>query len=524
MSIEIENALPSAQLTPGVDAPPAAIAPEPPRRRGLRGVGRDALVYGLGTILRRAATLILLPLYTRLLTPADYGLLQMLDMTLEVVSIVISAGTTAGVMRFYYKTDDAERRRSVLGSACVLLLGLNAIGALLIASFAGVIHAQVLDGAGARYFIYIAAANFVLNELPTLPSIYMQLEGRAAMFSMASLARLLIQLSLNVFFLLVLRLGPVGVLLSTMIANVAVGSVTLGWMIRRIGFAVRREQLKELRIFAIPYQLSTVATFMLQYGDRFFLARHGGLAVVGLYGFAYQFGFLFDQIGTSPIMRAWEPRRFASAREPLAVREREDNASFLTLSLVGVTIALGMALFIRPVLAIVASPAYGGAADLVPLVVAAFLVQAWTGVVHFGIDAAECPRLGTVAMWVSAATALALYALLIPRWGAYGAAIATLVSFLVRFALMYRFAARVWPLHYRWGAHLRLAAYALVLILVARTFAGASWLVQSAAGTSLFGVYALLAWTTVLTEAHVAFVKRHARGLVRRVGLVGARA
>lgn len=471
-------------------APDIEQPPLPPKGRS-RPIGVDFIIYGFGMVLRRAASFIMLPIYTRILTPQDYGLLQMLDMTLDVTSILMSAGMTAGVMRFYFKATTEKRRNEVVVTAAFLILTLNFVGGLLLAIAARPIHQHVLGGAGPLMLVYVAAGNFALNELMTIPMLLMQMEGRAAAYSSTALVRLIVQLTLNIVFLIGLRMGPLGILVSTFVTNIVIGLPALLWMLRRVGFRPNRMALRDLRRFGLPYQLATAATFVVQFGDRFFLEASWGLAVVGLYGFAYQFGFLVDQLATGPYLRAWEPRRFARAHAPRAERERADNDDFHTLTLGVVTLAVGITLFIRPTLRIVAGPAFFGSANLVPILVAAFVFQAWASAVHFGIDAAEKPRYASYVMWISAALILALYAVLIPLFGAMGAAFATLVTFGARTVLMHHFSRKVWPQDYDWGPHFRIlglgiAACAGAWIIPVRGF----WqeTAVATAFTALYGV------------------------------------
>ena len=456
----------------------------------LRPIGRDALIYGVGTIMRRAASLVMLPVYTRLLTPRDYGLLQMLDMTVDVATILMSAGMTAGVMRFYFKAATERARREVVITATWLVLALNLVGAILLAFGAVPIHQRVLGGAGAPFYIYIAAANFALGQMLTIPMLLMQIQGRAKLFSITSIVQLVGQLSFNIVLLVVFRLGPLGILVSTLVTNILVGGTAMVWMLRQTGFFGSWTALRDLRRFGVPYQIATAATFVLQFGDRFFLEAHRGLATVGLYALAYQFAFLVDQIGTGPFMRAWQPLRFANLRAPREVRERADNLALHALTLTVVSVCLGEVLFVRLGLRLIAGPAFFGAAGLVPFVVAAFVFQAWGSVIQFGIDAAEKTRYSAIVMWISASLILVLYALLIPPFGAYGAGLATLISFAFRTALLGYFSNRVWPHRYAWLPQLRILG-------VASVFGAISWAVpvqglsaEASLGSFLYVLYA----------------------------------
>ncbi len=405
---------------------PTSFVPPPTGMQGRRKLGGEALIYMLGMLLSRAASLIMLPVYTRVLTPADYGVLQLLDMTSDVVAILVSAGCTAGVMRFFFKAQLERERRAVLGSAITLQIGLNLVGTALIVIFARPIWQHVLHGAQSQQLVYLAAANFTLGSLSIVPLIYMQIEKRALLFSTVSVVRLVMQLSGNIFFLVVLHQGPRGILLSSLIVNVVLGTLTVGWMIRRIGIVLSKRALLDLRRFGLPYQLATIGTFVVSFGDRIFLDKYGGLASVGLYGLAYQFGFMLDQVGIAPFVRAWTPRRFEYAHESKALRDAKNVQGFRYLNVLAFTCAVGIAVFVHPVLRILADKEFWGAANIVPVILGAYIVQGWVAVTELGIDLSEKTKYANYGVWASVAAVLALYVLLIPPFGGYGAAWATI--------------------------------------------------------------------------------------------------
>ena len=486
-----------------------------------RKLGKEALIYLLGMVLGRAASLIMLPVYTRMLSPADYGVLQLLDMTADVVAVLVSAGCTAGVMRFYFKADTEHERRALLGSAIALQVGLNLIGSLLLFAFADPIWHRVLHGAQSRNLVYLAAANFTLGSLSIVPLIYMQIEKRAALFSTVSVVRLILQLAGNIVFLVVLEQGPAGILLSSFLVNLIVGTGTVVWMLRRIGLIVSRRALLDLRRFGVPYQIATLGTFFVTFGDRFFLDHYGGLAAVGLYGLAYQFGFMLDQVGISPFMRAWTPRRFEYSHEPRASRDEKNVQGFRYLNLLIFTCATGIAVFVHPALRILAHEEYWAAANLVPVILAAYVVQGWNAAVELGIDVSEKTKYCTYAVWASVAASALLYAILIPRFGGYGAAWATLLSLLVRFALTWHFSQRLWPIAYGWGTTFRLAFCSAAVVTVADLVRPGSLLAELGVGALSLALFAVAVWGSVLRDSD----RREMRVfLARRLGLGRSRA
>ena len=115
----------SVSLTgPGVstevaEATTAAPRPEAPFR--MAGLGRHTLVFGAATVLMKAVSFVMLPVYTRYLTPGDYGVMQLIDMTLDVVSIIAGAQVALGIFRYFHKASTDLERRSVVSTALLIL-------------------------------------------------------------------------------------------------------------------------------------------------------------------------------------------------------------------------------------------------------------------------------------------------------------------------------------------------------------------------------------------------------------------
>ena len=110
------------------------------RERGyIKSTLRHGGIYTLGMVLSRLVGFVMIPVYTRVLSPADYGVLEILSLTTDILSMLAGMGIGLAVMRFYYRAADQGERRVVVSSAALLLaavfvavssLGLIAAGPL----------------------------------------------------------------------------------------------------------------------------------------------------------------------------------------------------------------------------------------------------------------------------------------------------------------------------------------------------------------------------------------------------------
>jgi len=470
------------------------------RAQARRGLARETMLYGLGVVLTRVISFLMLPIYTRYLTPADYGVLQLLQMTLDVTAILLSAGLTSGVLRFYLKADREDERLAVVASAFFLLLALNAIGTGALSLGAPWIAAAVLSGAGPEgpLLVRIVSVTFLLECWVAVPLLLLQARRQAGWYTAATLARISVQLGLNILLVVVLGFGVKGVLLGTLAANLLVGGALVVWMLRETGLRLRRSAVRDLRRFGVPYQIAMAGSFVLSFGDRAFLEHWQGLAAVGLYGLAYQFGLLLHGLGAGPFFRAWSPQRLGLADSPPAARDASYNESLLALSLLVITLGVGLALFVRPALHVLSAPAFHPAAALVPLLLLSFVLQIWTDAVNLGIEVSEKTRYAGIAVWASVAAVLGLYLALVPGFGAMGAALARVVGMGLRLVLTYRFSQRLWPVGWRLAPNLRVLGWGAAAVVASELLAPEGTWLQIAVGSALFAAFAAAVWFDVV--------------------------
>jgi len=473
-----------------------------------RRLGRETALYGLGVVLGRAVSFLMLPVYTRFLSPADYGLIALLDLSVDLTAIVFTAGTSAGLQRFYYKTHDEDERRRLISTLFLLTLGLAAFGAIALSALSPAIWKYGLKGAGAPWYVTLAAANFFLGMLVFLPQAVAQTRQKPRFFVSVALAKLVLQLGLNILFIVHFRLGPAGLLWSTFVTCLVLGSVLTYRLFRETGVRLDRVIVRDLRRFGVPYQLTWAGSFLLTFGDRFFLQAGPGITAVGLYGMAYQFGFLLQQIGATPFLNAWNPHRHQITRLPQAERDARYNRGFLYLNLLVVTVAAGIAVLIRPVITLMTTPPFHPAAQLVPVILLAYVAEAWNEAFRFSIDVSEKTRYSTYATWVSVVVVMALYAVLVPLWGPMGAAIATVLGMTLRASLTYRWSRKLWPIAWELARPFRLVLLGGAAGVVAWLIPVQGVVAQGLLGAAIILGYALLTYALVLHADDRALVRQ----------------
>jgi len=483
----------------------------------IANLGRHSIIYGVGMVLSKAVAFVMLPIYTRWLTPADYGVLQLITMTFEVVTIFAGSRIALGIFHFYHKEESETGRREVLSTAFLLLAGTFALAAVA-TTFAAPAIARVVFGAGQQYvaFVRLAAASMAFEGLLLVPIALFRLQNRSTTFVFVSLARLCIQVVLNLIFLIPFEMGVFGVLLSSLVTHVVIGLALGVPLLASVGMRFKGRSARAFLRFGAPLMVMQGATFIVTFGDRYFLNRAAGTAEVGLYGLAYQFGFLVSTFGYIPFERVWGPQRFEVAKRP--DRDVIFAQVFVYLNVVLISVALGVAVFAGDVLRLIAAPEFHHAAAFIPLLAAAYVFPCWSSHLNLGTYITERPEYYTLAKWVAAVVAIAGYVLLVPRWLAWGAVITTLASLAVDAWLSHMFSQRLWRVEYRWTPIVRLAALAIAVGTISVLLPTMVMPLSIGAHAALYALYLGLLWSLpILTpEERSLILRRLAQGRRRR--------
>src|SRR5437588_6133790 len=102
----------------------------------LRQLGSESLIYGLSGVISRFVSFFLVPIYTRIFSPEDYGVMTLVSSTISVVAIFVGLGLDSAVHRWYWETENlTERKRSIASWAwCQIILSLMSALAMSLAA------------------------------------------------------------------------------------------------------------------------------------------------------------------------------------------------------------------------------------------------------------------------------------------------------------------------------------------------------------------------------------------------------
>ena len=367
---------------------------------------------------------LLTPFYTSILTDAEYGVTDLIMQTGNVLIPIVSLGVTNAILRFGLEKGTDNK--------CVFTTGLAviALGEVLLAAFYPSLRGVGLMG---DYAVMLLLYVFMAN-LHSLFGTMAQALGKVRIYAVSGIVCTVLLVAFNVLLLPVFSMGIAGYILSNVIAD-AMAAVFLFAVLRLWRYfdmaSIRREVVRSMLRYCLPLIPATVCSWIINISDRYFISYMLGSGASGLYAVANKIStimLILSNIFTS----AWQ----LSAMEgrPRAERERFFSNVYSVYeagALVGAAVLVAAS---RLIMRFLAAPDYFSAWHYAPVLTLGTALGC-LGAFFASVYMVEKHSAATfVTTAAGAAANLAGNALLIPVWGAMGAAVSTLISYVIIFA------------------------------------------------------------------------------------------
>lgn len=418
----------------------------------VKKVIKHSSIYGIGNILHRIPPLVLLPLYLHYLTPDDYGKKEIVSLIIDFMGIMLSMGIANALGRFYYDFSEEGDRNLVVSTIMISFAVISLPIIIAIGWFAEPIAELAIDSREDKYLILMALASLWLNSLYRMACDYLRVKEKSFTYIFISTAKLILQLSLNVIFIAVLGWGVYGIFASTLASAVIFTVALVTPLLIRIGPNYSHALFKRILAFGAPMVISQLMSSIVHVSDRYFVKAYVSLASAGIYTLGYRLGNSIHYFVQSPFQQIWNPRRFAIHKNEDA---KDIYARMLTYySIVQGLVAVLLIVCVRDILLIIGKPGYLSAADIAPIICVAYVLFGIQN--HLGIGILIMKKTGVLAKINSANAALnlSLNFLLIPEYGMYGAAWATLACMIFRTGVTWYYSNRIYRIGWEYGRSL----------------------------------------------------------------------
>ncbi len=423
----------------------------------LKRLGGSSGLYAVGELARRGLAFLLLPVYTRYLDPAEYGVLELLSALSSILFACLLLGLPSALNKVYHRDCESRRdRTSILATTLALEAPVLAVAGTLLVLLAEHVGLGLIGETGRGPLIRLVVATAVVQSLMAVVQASFRARERAVAFVTLNLFQFIPAMGLNITFVVFLNLGVLGVLWGNLISSLLALAVGVAVAMRGAEARINRKLIRPLLHFGVLLVPVMLATWVIDLSDRYVLRLYHDLEDIAVYGVGYKIGTVIYMAIVWPFQLAWPAVSFSiSHRE----QHTETYARVLTyLSFMLVAGWLAIALTARVALTPLVGEAYAGAYLLVAPVALGYLFNG----IHFclspGIHIAGKTRQLTVISGAAAALNLGLNFLIVPRYGPVGAAWTTMATFLAIATATTVLSQRAYPVQHEVARLVKIAA------------------------------------------------------------------
>ncbi len=458
--------------------------------------------YGVGNVLQAALNFILLPIFLRFFSPQEYGVISALLVLVSLFTLFAGGGILNGLFRLYFEADGLERK-GLVGATWLWYLIAAGLGGMALYTQASAVSMLLFHTKAYAPVVQRAGAVFFFSMLHQVPFSVLRLRKRAGAYIGLSLFNFLLDFAFKMVFIVVLGWGINGYFESGAIAHLLTGCLISLVVYRDVRLACNLTFFKQLFRLGLPYVVSGLSVWALEVSDRLLLTRFAGEAAAGLYSLAGNLAKIFQILLSGPVFLLIDPFFFAYAAEhPLAATRKLLERTLIYFFLAGACLYLAIALGAGDLLRVLvtgfgAQKEYLEAANLVPLLTLVPFLYFLTSQAALGGLLIKRPEITSAICLLAAGINVGLNLVVIPRFGALGAAVDSVIAYSLLWGVLYWRMGKVFPVSYDWKSMAVGACYlALALGLgwqIRLASPVASLFVRVLAGLALFGLLTLFA-------------------------------
>lgn len=399
----------------------------------IKQLTKDTAIYGVSTIVGRFLTFLLVPFYTNIFPPDEYGIVANLYIFIAILNIIYIFGMDAAYLKFASNKSIASDKDK-FSTPYLAVMFVSLFLSLFIILIKGSIISLFEVPASYSYLIYYTSFILFIDALCVIPFIKLRIERKAKKFATFKIINILTNVFFNLLLVLYFKWGIEAVFVSNLIASLLTLIILLPDIIKKLKPVINISLLSRLIKFGLPYLPAGLGSMLIQGIDRPILTNLTDLTTAGIYNANYKLG-IFMMLFVNMFQYAWQPFFLQQAEEKDAKKVFSKVLTYFTFA--ASIILVFVSLYIDDIVKVnffgitLIGSAYWSGLVIVPIILFGYLFNGLYVVFTAGIYIEEKSVYIPLVTGIGALVNVVVNLLLIPILGIIGAALATLLSYIV---------------------------------------------------------------------------------------------
>ncbi len=396
----------------------------------LKNIFSQTAIYSLGNISTKLVGFILLPLYTGYLTTSEYGILALLEVVSQILIAIFTFNLPIAMLRWISETKNQKEEKGIIFTTYISLIVIAAF-----TLFAGLLSTKALSlliFQSDKYVQYlhvllISASLTIINRHPLT---LLRHREKAAFFAAVNILKLILILSLNIYFVAYAKTGILGVVISMALGEGFVTLATFPFLIKNLQIAIKLNVLKEMFAYGFPLVFAGLSSILLSFSDRFILQYFSGASQVGIYSLGYKISAVINMFLIQSFTLGYLPFTFKRFDKPDSGNLFARVMTYYTAALL--YSAIFISFFAKELLLLLAENSdYYISYLVVPFIALAFVFRGMQYNFALSFHFTKKTKINAAIIVATAILNIALNLVLVPKYGFLGSGISMFISFLI---------------------------------------------------------------------------------------------
>lgn len=430
----------------------------------IRKIFSDTVIYGFGNIINRFLGFLLLPLHTYFFNPAEYGVYSLIYSFGFFAAVFYLFGMETSFQKYFIETKEHENRKIIFSTTLQLLLVTSLLFSILIFLFSDFIAGLITGNRNNGFLVRLLAVLLFIDVLSRFPMILINSLQLSKVYTALNVGAVIVNISANLLFIAVLGMGIEAIFYSLIISYLFILIVSLVYCRKYLALNFDKTKIKTLIKFAHSFLYYGLFLIILDQADKFIIQYFKGSGEVGIYSACYRIGMIMNLL-ISGFRTAWIPF-FMNLKEEQNNKEIFSKV-FTYFFYGGMLFFLAIALFGTDIVELklggfsLLDEKYWSGMVILPFILLAYFAFGLFTNVNIASYFENKIKYLIISSGIGAASNILLNIILIPYYSIIGAAISTMVSYFIMFAVLYLYSQKVYRIHYEWSK----IVYAAILTL-----------------------------------------------------------
>jgi O-antigen/teichoic acid export membrane protein len=435
----------------------------------IKQLTKDTAVYGISTMVGRFLNFLLVPIYTNLFQPFEYGIQSQVYVLISILNVILLFGMDTAYMKYAVNVTNNEEEKNKFSTPYLTVMIVSFLICLLVIVLKKTIFSLLEIPPAYYYLIFYTSLILFLDSLTIIPFVKLRIERKAKKFALFKFLGILLNITLNFILIVKLRWGVEAIFISNLASSTLTLFLLFPSIIKSFNLNIDLVILKKLLKFGLPFLPAGLSSIMIQGIDRPILTQLTDLHTSGIYSANYKLG-IFMMLFVSMFQYAWQPFFFQNSQEKNIKQVFAKILTYFTIA--GSLILIFLTLFIDDIVKFhilgrtIIGPAFWSGLIIVPIILFGYLFNGMYYILSAGMFIEEKSLYIPVITGMGAAINVGVNFLLIPEWGIIGAALATLASYFVMAVAVYIITQRFYEINYEKGKVIKTLSLVLISGLV----------------------------------------------------------